>query len=56
MTFYTLLGSATYPDGLRWHIMSIVELRSGKIAKITSVFGAPFDPPALRARWVERMT
>jgi hypothetical protein len=53
---YTLLGSATYPDGKRWHIMSLIELRSGKIAKVTSVFGAPFDPPEWRARWVERIT
>jgi len=50
---YTLLGSATYPDGKTWQFMSLVELRSGKIAKTTDVYGAPFDPPAWRAKWVE---
>src|SRR5947209_16312875 len=36
---YTLLGSATYPDGKTWQFMSLVELRSGKIAKTTDVYG-----------------
>jgi hypothetical protein len=34
--------------------MSLVELRSGKIAKTTDVYGEPFDPPAWRSKWVER--
>jgi hypothetical protein len=53
---YTLIGSATYPDGQTWQVVSVVELRSGKIAKTTEVYGAPFDPPAWRSQWVERMT
>jgi hypothetical protein len=53
---YTLVGSATYPDGKTWQLMSLVELRSGKIAKTIEVHGAPFDPPAWRSKWVERTT
>jgi hypothetical protein len=51
---YTLIGSATYPDGKTWQLMSLVELRSGKIAKTTDVYGEPFAPPAWRSKWVER--
>jgi len=53
---YTLVGSARYPDGQTWQVMSLIELRSGKIAKTTEVYGAPFDPPSWRSHWVERMT
>jgi hypothetical protein len=53
---YTIVGSAKYPDGKTWQIMSLVELRSGKIAKTTEVYGEPFDPPAWRSQWVERMS
>ena len=53
---YTFFGRAKYPDGVTWHVMSIIEVRSAKIAKTTWVFGAPFDSPASRAQWVERLT
>ena len=53
---YTLIGSATYPDGKTWQVVSLIELRSGKIAKTTEVYGAPFDPPPWRSHWVERIT
>lgn len=52
---YTLVGSATYPDGKTWQVMSLIELRSGKIAKTTEVYGEPFEPPEWRSKWVERM-
>ncbi len=53
---YTLIGSARYPDGQTWQVVSLIELRSGKIAKTTDVYGAPFDPPSWRSHWVERIT
>jgi hypothetical protein len=53
---YTLVGSARYPDGQIWQLMSLIELRSGKIAKTTEVYGAPFDPPPWRSQWVEPTT
>ncbi len=53
---YTVLATAIYTGEPRpWHIMGILELRDGKVAKETLVFGAPFEPPAWRAQWVERM-
>lgn len=53
---YTAFFTAVYPGDPRpWHCMGIVELRDGKVAKQTVVFGAPFDPPAWRSKWVERM-
>jgi len=51
---YTIIGSATYPDGMTWQVMSLVELRAGKIARTTELFGAPFDAPAWRSKWAER--
>jgi hypothetical protein len=53
---YTLVGSARYPDGTIWQVMSLIELRSGKIVKTTEVYGGPLDAPAWRSKWVERLT
>jgi len=53
---YTLFGKAKYPDGMTWHAMGIIEIRTGKVAKETWVFGAPFDPPGWRAPWVEQLS
>jgi len=44
----------TYPNGETWHIVSLIEFRDGKISKITSYFGAPFEAPAWRAPYVEK--
>jgi len=53
---YTALFTAIYPGDARlWHCAAVVELRDGKVLKSTVIFGAPFDAPAWRARWVERM-
>jgi ketosteroid isomerase-like protein len=50
---FTAAGRVTYPNGETWHIVSLIELRDGKISKITSYFGAPFEAPAWRAPYVE---
>ena len=53
---YTSLFTAVYPGDLRtWHLMAITEFRDGKVLKDTLVFGAPFEAPAWRAQWVERI-
>jgi len=53
---YTALFTATYPgDDRVWHIAGFLELRDGKVLRETAIFGAPFDAPAWRAQWVERM-
>lgn len=37
------------------HAVSIAEFRDGKIARDTVYFAEPFEAPAWRAQWVERM-
>jgi ketosteroid isomerase-like protein len=36
--------------------VSIMEFRDGKVIHETQYFVEPFEPPAWRARWVERMS
>jgi len=51
-----LAAPAIYPGDTRvWHSVVLVELRDGKVLKETAIFGAPFDAPAWRAKWVEPM-
>ena len=42
-----------YPGGETWNSVSIFELRDGRIARRTDLFGEPFDPPAWRADLVQ---
>ena len=49
-------GTATYPDGSTWFAIALLELRNGKLFRETWYFGPPLEPPAWRARWVERIT
>jgi hypothetical protein len=42
-------------DGRRVPTVSIMEFREGKVIHETQYFAEPFEPPAWRARWVERM-
>jgi ketosteroid isomerase-like protein len=51
---FTAAGQVTYPNGETWHIVSLIELRDGKISKVTSYFGAPFEAPAWREPYVEK--
>lgn len=44
-----------YVDGSRYLVMSVLEVRDGKIAKETDYFAEPFPAPQWRAQWVERM-
>jgi hypothetical protein len=46
---------ATY-DGRPFNTVSIMEFQAGKVVHETQYFAEPFEPPAWRARWVERMT
>jgi hypothetical protein len=43
-------------DGRRVDTVSIMEFQAGKVMHETQYFGEPFEPPAWRAQWVERMT
>jgi len=51
---FTASGQITYPNGETWHVISLIELRDGKIRKMTSFFAAPFEAPAWRASYVEK--
>jgi ketosteroid isomerase-like protein len=50
---YTAVGQVTYPNGETWHVVSLFQLRDGKISRMTVYFGAPFEAPAWRAPYVE---
>jgi hypothetical protein len=51
---YTYAGTIHYSNGETWQIVSIVELRDGKVAKSTTWYAAPFEAPDWRAPYVER--
>jgi ketosteroid isomerase-like protein len=38
-----------------YQVVSIIQLRDGRIAHETDYFGAPFPAPDWRSQWVERM-
>jgi hypothetical protein len=45
----------TYDGEKTMNAVNIMELRDGKVARETIYFGEPWEPPAWRAQWVERM-
>jgi hypothetical protein len=45
----------TYDGGKPHHAANIMDLREGKVVRETIYFGEPWEPPAWRAQWVERM-
>ncbi len=49
---FAVAGQITYPNGETWHAVSLIELRDGKISKITDYFGAPFEAPAWRGSYL----
>ena len=44
----------TYPDGVDYHCVTLVELRDGLIHREVVYWAPPFDAPDWRARWVKR--
>lgn len=52
---FTTTGQITYPNGQTWHIIQLLELRGGKIVRMTTYLAEPFEAAAWRALWVERM-
>ena len=48
-------GTVSYPDGSTWSLAVLIQVRDGKIYRETDYFAAPFEAPAWRAPWVERM-
>lgn len=52
---FTSEAHVEYPNGDRYHVVLIGELRGDKIAKATTYVVPPFDAPAWRAPYVERI-
>jgi hypothetical protein len=48
-------GTIDYGDGIPVSYVGVGEVRDGKVAKMTEYFANPFDAPAWRADFVERM-
>jgi hypothetical protein len=44
-----------YADGKVLHGANVIEFRDGKIWKETRYYAEPFEAPAWRAQWVERI-
>lgn len=50
---YTTIARAMYPDGSRWWVVGIVELKDGKIYRSDTYFAPEFEPPEWRREMVE---
>lgn len=48
-------GTIDYGDGTPVSYVGIAEFRDGKVARMTEYFANPFEAPAWRAPFVERM-
>lgn len=54
--FWFADGTSAYPDGSTWFVVALIQLRGGKVWRETWYFGEPFEAPAWRAAWIERMS
>ena len=52
---FVIEGTIDYGDGIPVSYVGIGELRGDKVAKMTEYFANPFEAPAWRADFVERM-
>ena len=52
---FVIEGTIDYGDGIPVSYVGIGELRDGKVAKMTEYFANPFEAPAWRADFVEKM-
>ena len=50
---FTATGRVRYPDGSEWHLVQLLEVRAGRISRVTSYFAEPFEAPAWRAAYRE---
>lgn len=50
---YTTIARAKYPDGSRWWVVAIVELRDRKVYRTETYFAPDFEPPEWRREFVE---
>jgi len=52
---FVVEGTIDYGDGIPVSYVGVGELRDGKVARMTEYFANPFEAPAWRADFVERM-
>jgi hypothetical protein len=52
---FVVEGTIDYGDGVPVSYVGIAELRDGRIAKMTEYFANPFEAPAWRADFVEKI-
>jgi SnoaL-like domain len=52
---FVVEGTIDYGDGIPVSYVSIGEMRGDKIARVTEYFANPFEAPAWRADYVEKM-
>ena len=52
---FVIEGTIDYGDGVPVSYVGIGELRDGKVARMTEYFANPFEAPAWRAGFVERI-
>jgi hypothetical protein len=52
---FVVEGTIDYGDGVPVNYVGVGEVRDGKIARMTEYFANPFEAPAWRADFVERM-
>ena len=52
---FVIEGTIDYGDGVPVSYVGIGEVRDGKVAKMTEYFANPFEAPAWRADFVEKM-
>jgi hypothetical protein len=52
---FVVEGTIDYGDGVPVNYVGIGELRGDKVARMTEFFASPFEAPAWRADFVERM-
>lgn len=50
---FTGVTRSRYPDGTDWYIVTIAQMRNGKLWRAETYFAQTFEPPAWRAVWVE---
>lgn len=52
---FVVEGTIDYGDGIPVSYVGVGELRDGKVSKMTEYFANPFEAPAWRADYVEKM-
>jgi ketosteroid isomerase-like protein len=50
---FTGVSRGRYPDGTEWFVVTIGQMRDGKVWRAETFFAQTFEPPAWRANWVD---